>query len=412
MTAIATGVFKTVTQKRQTALGTIAPGGAATGQYLRRVKSTLDLDKTTYKSAEILVSQQRRDFRHGVWSDAGTISGEISVGGYQPFMESICRQVVQAADTTGALVNVTAAVTVSPAGTFTRAAGSFLTDGFNVGDVISWSGWATTGVPNNAHNFIITALTATVMTVYPIDGVAVAAKASGDSVTGVLVGKKTFIPASGQVKHYYTIEHWFGDANNGTGESEVFTDVVISKMSVKLPASGMATVDFDCMGLSMTPAQAQYFTSPTAAPTGGIEAAVNGLCILNGAVVGLITSINFDINGNYSAPGGVVGSNKDPDIFPGSIDATGILTILFSDHTIRDYFVNETEVSLMTVLTANGTASSPFTSFVFPRVKLGGAKKDDQEKGLSMTVPFTALENTATAAANLSTIAIQDSAFA
>lgn len=409
MTAIATGVFKTVTQKRQSALGVIAPGGAATGQYLRRTKSTLDLTKQTYKSAEILVSQQRRDFRHGVWADAGTISGELSVGGYQPFMESLCRQVVQAADTTGALTNVTAAVTVSPAGTFTRAAGSYITDGWNVGDIINWAGWATTGVPNNAHNFIITALTATVMTVYPIDGVAVGAKAAGDSVTATLVGKKTFIPASGQVKHYYTIEHWFGDVS----QSEVFTDVVISKMSAKLPATGMATVDFDAMGLSMNTAQVQYFTSPTAAPTGGIEAAVNGLCILNGVVIGLITGINFDFNGNYSAPGGVVGSNKDPDIFPGSIDITGTLTVLFSDQTIRDLFVNETETSLMTVLTANGTANSPFTSFVFPRVKMGGAGKDDQEKGLTMTCPFTALENTSSALnANLSTIAIQDSAFA
>lgn len=408
MSAIATGVFKNVTFKRQTALGTIAPGGAATGQYLRRTKSTVDLAKATYKSAEILLSQQRRDFRHGVKSIAGTISGEVSVGGYQPFCESICRAVVAAADTTGAQTNITAAVTVAPAGTFTRAAGSFITDGFNIGDIINWSGWATTGVPNNANNFIITALTALVMTCYPVGGAAaVAAKASGDSVTCVLVGKKTALPPSGQLRHYYTIEHWFGDIT----QSEVFQDCVISKMSVKLPPTGMATVDWDVMGLNMITNTAQYFSSPTAAPTGGIEASVNGILLLNGLVVGLITSLNFDVNGNYSAPGGVVGTNLDPDIFPGSVDVTGTMTVLFQDNVIRDYFVNETEVSLMVALTANNTVNAPFTSFVFPRIKAGGAAKDDQEKGLTLTMPFTALENTGIAAANLSTLAIQDSAF-
>ena len=128
-------------------------------------------------------------------------------------------------------------------------------------------------------------------------------------------------------------------------------------------------------------------------------------------MVGLITSLNFDINGNYSVPGGVVGSNVDPDVFPGSVDVTGTATVLFQDATFRDYFLNETEVSLYAVLTANNTANSPFTAFKMPRVKFGSATKSDDEKGLILTANFTALENTGIAAADLSTIAIQDSAF-
>ena len=410
---IATGVFKTVTEKRQAALKTIAAGGAATGKTLRRVKSTLDLAKTTYKSNEILLSQQRRDFRHGIRSVTGQISGELSVGGYQDFCESICRQVVQTpAATAGGITTVTAAITTPPQGTFTRSAGSYLTDGFNIGDIVSWSGWSTTGVPNNAHYMMIVALTATVMTVQTMDGVAIGNKAAGDAVTCTVVGKKTWLPTSGQVRHYYTIEHFFSDI----GQSEVFQDVVISEMAVKLPPTGMATVDWTCLGLDMPITNTSaYFTSPTAAPTGGIEASVNGLLIVNGAAIGIVSAIDFTIKGNYSVPGGVVGSKVDPDVFPGSVDVTGNITVLFQDATFRDFFNNETEFAITVALTANNTANSPFTCFNFPRVKAGGASKDDQEKGLSLTMPFTALEqiNGGTGIANLdTTISIQDSAFA
>jgi hypothetical protein len=252
------------------------------------------------------------------------------------------------------------------------------------------------------------------MTVLFLDGVAMGAKAAGDSVTVIQVGKKTWVPLTGQTRHYYTIEHYFSDI----AQSELFTDCVADKMSVKMPSSGMATIDFDVMGLNMTTNTSAYFTSPTAVPTGGIEASANGILIVAGVVVALITSFSFDMTGNYSVPGGIVGSNVDPDIFPGSIDLTGSATVLFQDATFRDYFNLETEVQMVVALTSTSGATSAapaFTCFNLPRVKFGGATKDDTEKGLTLTLPFTALEQTNGGAALSSldtTISIQDSAFA
>lgn len=407
---IAVGVKKTLAFKKQSALGTIAPGGGSTGQYLRRVTSTIDLSKNTIKSNEILPSQQRRDFRHGVRAVSGSVSGELSVGGYQSFFESIMRQAVQSAATTGALTNITAAVTSGAAGTFTRAAGSYLTDGFKIGDVIQWTGWATTGVPNNSHNFLITNLTATVMTVLALDGVAIGAKAAGDSVTGTLVGKKTWVPQSAHTRDYYTIEHWYSDVS----QSEVFTDCVVSSAKINLTPNDMSKVDWGIMGLNMVTNTSAYFTSPTAAATGKITAGVNGVLTIGGATVALVTGLTLDIEGSYSAPGGVVGSNVDPDIFPGGVDVSGQATLYFVDGTYRDIFLNETETSMTVVLTGDNTASAPFVAFTMSRIKFGGATKDDGEKGIVLTVPFTALENTngGAAVANLATtISVQDSAF-
>lgn len=412
MAGIATGVFKKLALKKQAALKTKAPAGAGgTARYMRRVTSTLNLTKASYQSGEILESQQRRDVRHGVRSVAGTISGELSVGGYQLPIESVLRQVAQAVVTTGALTNITAAQVLPNGGTFTRAAGSYLTDGFKIGDVVTHSGWTAPALANNAHNFVIVNLTATVMTVMAVDGVPVVAKASGDGVTIVQAGKKTWIPQSAQSRDYYTIEHWFGDI----AQSEQFVDCVFTGFTASLPPTGMATLELPVMGLNMDTGTAEYFTAPAASPTGGILAAVNGILIINGAVAAVVTGLTIVVNGNYSAPGGVIGSNVDPDIFPGPIDVSGQITALFVDAVMRDLFLNETECSLAVVLTANNNANSPFTSFVMSRVKFNGSDKDDGTAGLTLTVPYVALENTSggAALANLqTTLSVQDSAFA
>ncbi len=410
---IAVGVAKRLVVKKQTGLGTSVSDGTTGGQILRRVKSTLDLQKANYKSAEILSSMQRRDFRHGVRSVGGSISGELSVGGYQAFMESILRaaSVAGSTTTTTAIITVGAVASGTNVVTFTRSALSYFTNGFRVGDVVLWTGFATTGTANNTKHMMITALTATVMTCVTLDGTAGGTKVAGDSVTCVQVGRKIAIPSSSQTKDYFSIEHNFSDLDI----SELFTDCVIGSMKIGLPATGMATVDFDVMGLNMTSysaASAPYYTAPAAAATGGILAAVNGLLMVGGIVVGIVTGLSIDVTGNYSSPGGVVGANVDPDIFQGSIDVTGQASVYFQDTVMRDYFLNESEVSMAVVMTANTTATSPFTAFTMPRVKFGGATKDDGEKGLMLTMPFTALENLSSAGDSLATtISIQDSAF-
>lgn len=402
---IATGVSKQLVAKKQSALGSKASASGA--QVFRRVTSTIDLAKDTYQSAEIRTSMQRSDFRHGVRSVAGSINGELSVGTYQDFMGSVLRAAWAATSGYAAGTDVTAA---AAAPQFVDASGGFLTAGLKVGMVGRWTGFAGAGATdNNARNFLITALTATDMTGVFLDGTAVTADAAGDSVTFTPVGKSVSIPTSAHTRDYWTIEHNYADIT----QAEQFTDCVLASMNISLPATGMATVEFPVIGLDMDTSTAAYFTSPTAVSSGDNIAAVNGAVYVAGVAVALITSMDISINGNAASVGGVVGSNVAPDITPGSIDVTGTMTVLFQDATMRDYFVNETEVSVVAAFTTNNTATAGVQTFTMPIVKIGGASKDDGEKGLIMTMPFTAIENTAGGsgtATNATTITIQDSA--
>lgn len=410
MTTIATGVFKKVSIKRQAAQGTIAPAGAAgTAQYMRRTSSTLNLAKATYSSAEILPSQQRRDFRHGVRSTSGSISGELSVGGYQLPFEGILRKVAAAGATTGALTNITIASSGagSFAGTLTRAAGSFLTDGFKQGEVVRSTG---AGAGANTMNLLITSVSALVLTVRTLNGSDLAAVAAGGSITIAVAGKKIFIPQANQTRDYFTVEHWFSDI----AQSERFIDTVFTGATVTLPATGMATVEFPAIGLNIQTGVAEYFMAPANAPTGPIIAAVNGAVIVNGIVVANVTGLTITIAGNNAAPGGVVGSNIDPDIFPGVIDVTGQATALFMDTTLRDLFINETEFAIIGVFTGDNTPLADVVSFILPRCKMNGADKDDVQTGITQTLPFVALEDSTGGIgtdSEATSIEIQDSRF-
>ena len=402
---IAAGVFKQLVAKKQTALGSKASASGA--QLYRRVTSTIDLKKDTYKSNEIRPSMQRADFRHGVRSVNGTISGELSVGTYQDFMSSVMRAAWAATGAYAAGIDVTAAATAPQ---FVDASGGFLTAGLKVGMVGRWTGFLGGGATaNNDRNFLITALTATNMTGVFLDGTAVVADAAGDSVTFTPVGKRISIPASAHTRDYWTIEHNFADI----AQSEQFTDCVFGGMNMKLPASGMATVDFPVLGLDIDTSTSAYFTSPTAASSGDILAAVNGAIYVAGSAVAYITGMEININGNATSVGGVVGSNVAPDITPGGIDVTGSMTVLFQNAVMRDYFINETEVSVIAAFTTNNTATANFQVYAMPVVKIGGADKDDGEKSLIMTMPFTAIEDTAGGtgtATDATTITIYDSA--
>jgi hypothetical protein len=182
-------------------------------------------------------------------------------------------------------------------------------------------------------------------------------------------------------------------------------------MSVSIPASGLATVDFSFSGKDLDRAETTaYFTSPTSQSNTGIVASVNGTVLFNGAPVAVITSADFTVE-RASENAAVAGSNSIVNIFMGRIKASGNLSLYFIDGVARNAFNQETEVTLAFSLTEGTLANSNVISFVFPRVKLNGFEKADAEQGIVASVPFMALENQVTSTGlPVGTVFIQDTA--
>ena len=402
MPTIAKGTSKSVAYKKQVNFDTPASGSGA--KLLRRVTASFNLEKEAYESNEIAVSRQVSDMRHGVRSATGTLNGELSSASYADFMASIlARDFTSVVNITGLTVTIAA----GSGSTFTvaRSTGSWVGAVF-VGQVLRLAG-GTLDVGTAGKNLLITNVTALTLTVVTLDGSSLVAQSAIASVTATVPGKFTLVPSTNHTDDSYTVEEFYSDI----GQSEVYTSMKVNSMSVALPATGLATVDFGFVGKDLgIKGTSQYFTSPTAQGTDGIYAAVNGVVVFDGAPVGVITSADFAVE-RATENAVVAGKNSVEDIFTGRIRTTGNLSVYFTDATFRNAFDNETVVSLIFAFTENNTANADFITFTVPKIKMGSFSREDAELGITASASFTALLNDVTSAGlPATTIQIQDSA--
>ncbi len=401
---IAQGVAQQLRYKKQSAKGTLA--GTSDGQILRRTSATFELQKETYDTTdEITSTQQMTSSRHGVRMVNGSIAGILSPGTYSDLLGSLLRRAFAAVTpTTGASVTIAGS---GPTYTVARASGSWLTDGYKVGMVVRLSA-GSLNAANINKNLLITNVVALTLTVIPLNGVALVAEGPITGTTITATGKVTFAPPSGHTNDYYTFETW----NPDVPSSEVNQDVQIATATLSLPGSGNATVDISAMGLDQTRSGSVYFTSPTAETSTESLVAASGLLLVQGTTIATVTDLSIEITGNVNVADGVVGSNVRPDVFRGKIMVTGTFTAYFESTTLPGYFLNETDISILSAL-ANGTsATADFMTISIPKITITTDTPDDGETGLKRTYGFTAEYLSTGGSGNLhqqSTIQIQDS---
>ena len=342
------------------------------------------------------------DSRHGVRSVEGSLEAELSPGTYSDFIGSIlAKNFAAGGATTGA------SITIAASGSFftlTRAAGSWLTDGFYVGNIIRLTG-AGFAPANVGNNLLVVSLTALVATVVVLSGTTLVAEGPIASANAAVVGKQSYVPLSGHTDDSYTVEQWFSDI----AQSEVYTGLKPASIALSLPSTGLVTASLSFMGKNLEQTgTTQYFTSPAATNTEGIFAAVSGAVIVNGQPVGLITSMDLSISRNQKAAN-VVGSNFAADIFVGRITATGSLSVYFQDAVFRNYFDNEDKISIVVALTTGEEKDANAMSFTMGKVKVNSSNRQDAELGLVQSMDFQALQNdVVTGGLVASTILVQD----
>ena len=396
--ATAEGLSKVVSYKKEVTFGVIPP--KTDSKTIRRVTSNFNLTKETYQSEEIRQDYQIDDYRHGVRSVEGSVSGELSSGSYSDFIASALARDWTSA-TPSALGSTTITV-LSGIYTITRTTGSWITDGVRVGNVIRLKGF---NANNSGKNLLIVSATGTAVGAVVLNNSTLTAETVASGGTFVVQGKTTYAPSTGHTSDSYTFEEYYVDVQ----ESEVTTGNKVNTLGIALPATGLTTVDLSFMGQDLKQTgKVQYFDASQPQNSNGVFAAVNGALIVDGKPVALVTSLNVNINRNLSAEA-VVGSNIKPQIYDGRIVIDGDFSTLFQDRTFSDYFNKESEVSLVVALTESSAPDAGFMSFTLPRIKLGTDTKDDGEKGIVSQNSFQALKGRGTNGFEATTLMVQDS---
>lgn len=366
------------------------------GKQMRRVTATVDLAKDTMQSAEIRTDYQLVDFRHGTRRTEGALNGEISCGTYEDLIAAALRASAwTAGSTTGAVIVIAA----DNAGTYTRSTGSFVSDGFKVGDLVTVSGFTDAG--NNGTRRI-TALTATVMTV-AIGDTPMTDEAEGDSVTILVAGKKCMVPSTGHADTSFTIESYY--EMGSTDIYELATGNKVSSVNITIQPNQMSQITFNFMGGDMSSDSSAHFVSPTAQTTTGVMSGAQAVLLVNGVENTTVTGLTVNLEGGMeNMP--VIGSDKNAGIAVGRVIVTGTLSAYLTDATLWNAFSDESELGLLISMT--DTDGDSFSLHV-PRIKLSTGGKDDKEVGgIIGTYDFQALKYRASGNYDASTIVFQD----
>lgn len=364
--------------------------GASGAQILRNTSVSLKLAKDTYKSKERRSDRQTADFRHGTRRVPGLVSGELSPKTYGDFFQALLRGTWAATTSLGpsALTSVSAVKSTSK---IHFGGGDPVALGARVGHIIQLSGVATA---DTAENFLILAISGANnrdLTVFPPP----ADMTADTTFTVSFLGKSLIAPSSGFVKRKLAVENY----NSDIAFARLFTECRLTAVDIKLPATGMATVDWTVMGRNQeiysatsVLGVAPFFSSPAAETTEGLEAAVNGVIAVNGVTVGVVTSLEFKID-LAGSDNPVVGQDVVPEIHTGGVNVTGTLSAMLQDGTFLDSFADEDEVSVLSYLTTTSAPNTPAMSFFLPRIKYTDADVQDSAEGaLIQNLPFQALK--------------------
>jgi hypothetical protein len=400
--AIASGSNQRSVIKEQTGLGVYSATG---GQILRRTGLGISFKRNTIDNDQIRNDKMSSMPRGGLGMTEFSYDDLVTPGSHSLLYQAITLGTFATAPTTGAQTNITAALTATPVGTFTRGTGSFLTDGFRRYQVGRWTGWTTGGATNNARNFLVLDVTATVLTGMFLDGTPVAAKAAGDSVTFTLTGKQAQTPLTGHVDRYFQFEDWSSEVP----ASERSFDTRVESCNFSFAPDANATVQFGLKGLFFESNASAYFSSPTAAASTDVTATATGVVSINGARVGLVTTASVNVTCTLDMPK-VIGSNRYPFAGSTKVDVTGNIGIIWDSQAYQDAYQNETDLDFGFVFASGSAANAEFVGIALPRCRLFSAEKSRGIETTVKTYELRGAENGAAAAGRTnSVVAIQDS---
>lgn len=203
-------------------------------------------------SNELDGSRETTSIRTGNKQVSGEYAIELSSRSQDDFLAGAMTSTWQSGVSLSSL-----SITVAPAGkTFTRATGSFITDGVGVGDLIAFTGL--TG--DNAKPFIVTAVTATVVTGAGIQHTLTTETKTSKAKTGDTL-------ETGNTCKTFSILTWYKGQCGGTDVYTLTKGVEVSGFTIEQAVNAMVTGSFPFIGRSQeiltTPPTGSNFSSVT-----------------------------------------------------------------------------------------------------------------------------------------------------
>jgi len=370
-----TGYNTTVVYEAESAFDTPASGA---GGFVFRANASpgMKLDRALIESGEIRSDGKPQATRLGSKSLAATYEADLSVGTFDPLLEAITRGTWQAAVaiTQTAMTSVTTGTN-----TIVAAAGSWITQGVRVGDIIRGTGFPDAG--NNGRNLRVTGVVTLTITVAET----LVVNASPDSSFTITILKK-LIMGTTPVRRSFTFEEQQGDltfSKQGSG-------LRVSSLRLVGQPNGMAKITLGLVGADMVSAVSPIFTTPTLTTSIGLtwlDAAVR----VNG--VDRVNLTAFDMLFDIGAEGlPVIGSNKTPDVFEDRAKVNGSFSSTLTNDSDLTTFTGETEFEFQAGLVEPDSEPKDGIWLFMPRLKYTG--HDDSgvgQKGAKIvTLPWYA----------------------
>lgn len=395
----ASGSYKQIVIKKQPTAGTLP--GATGARIVSRTDGVFNLAKDVLANDRIRSDLQPSEGRHGVRSVNGNINDHLAPGNSSDLLGTALKRAFAAVSPmTGLSLTI---ASVAGGYTLTRSTGSWLTSGLRIGMGIRLTA-GTFAAANLNKTLFVTDVTALAATVVAANGSALVPEGPIATATVTVPGKYSFMPTTGHLDEFYTVEEWQPDVPF----SEVYTDWRPTSSDFSIPASGNATLSIQGEGRDLAQSGAtRYFTSPTPEATTPVLAGVNGLLRVAGAAYA-VTSLTFQLATPFSGEA-CLGENVRKNRFAESPTVTGSFTAYFDGGVLPALFYDETVTSIDLLMTADNTAACEFMTFSLNRVKVNSSDKDSGRGGVLRTYSFTASLPPAAGAREQTTLAIQDS---
>lgn len=258
--------------------------------------------------------------------------------------------------------------------TITRATGSFVTDGWAVGDTVVISG---DGVQaGNNSTFAVTSVTALAL---GVTGVVASA------ATSLRLRQKQFLRDS-VVPKTFAFERRQVDASlytSGLG-------MMVSKLSLSMAPSGLVKVSFDLLGLGFNGNNAASVANSVVQPTGNKSFdTLIGSMTEGGSSPGIIPAFEVTVDNGLTQNFGLFQTSASELIEDDTV-VTGSLDVYLRDKTLLDKFTNGTETAI--VVTNTDYAGNSY-EFTLPRDRYLSADEQFSKKNVSYKYPFQALRD-------------------